>query len=149
VAPKGYVPEKGELRFDMFEAEFTHVGDRCTFEVLIERMGLDDAALRAIAEIVHDIDLKDDKYARPETAGARSAIAGVCASSRDDRERIAMGSALFDALYASGYLRRKPTKDAEERVRRLVRRLKLPARDLAAWLGILRQIVWKLRSAEK
>jgi len=56
---------------------------------------------------------------------------------------------LFDALYASGYLRRKPTKDAEERVRRLVRRLKLPARDLAAWLGILRQIVWKLRSAEK
>jgi tRNA/rRNA methyltransferase len=53
---------------------------------------------------------------------------------------------LFDALYASGFLTRKPTTDAEERVRRLVRRLKLPARDVASWLGILRQIVWKLRA---
>ena len=53
---------------------------------------------------------------------------------------------LFDALYASGFLTRKPTTDAEERVRRLVRRLKLPARDVASWLGILRQIVWKLRT---
>lgn len=56
---------------------------------------------------------------------------------------------LCDALYASGYLERRPTTDAEERVRRLVRRLKLPARDIAAWLGILRQIVWKLRASEK
>src|SRR5215831_18759024 len=32
VPPKGYVPEKNELRFDMFEAEFTHEGDRCSFE---------------------------------------------------------------------------------------------------------------------
>jgi tRNA/rRNA methyltransferase len=55
---------------------------------------------------------------------------------------------LFDALYASGYLKRKPTTDAEQRVRRLMRRMKLPARDLAAWLGILRQIVWKLRVPE-
>jgi len=53
---------------------------------------------------------------------------------------------LFDALYASGFLTRKPTTDAEERVRRLVRRLKLPARDVASWLGILRQIVWKLHT---
>jgi tRNA/rRNA methyltransferase len=55
---------------------------------------------------------------------------------------------LFDALYASGFLTRKPTTDAEERVRRLVRRLKLPARDVASWLGILRQIVWRLRTPD-
>jgi tRNA/rRNA methyltransferase len=53
---------------------------------------------------------------------------------------------LFEALYASGFLKRKPTSDAEERVRRLVRRLNLPARDMASWLGILRQIVWKLNA---
>jgi tRNA C32,U32 (ribose-2'-O)-methylase TrmJ len=53
---------------------------------------------------------------------------------------------LFDALYASGFLIRKPTSDAEERVRRLVRRLRLPARDMASWLGILHQIVWKLKT---
>jgi len=57
-----------------------------------------------------------------------------------------MTAMLFDALYASGFLIRKPTSDAEERVRRLVRRLRLPARDVASWLGILRQILWKLRT---
>jgi TrmH family RNA methyltransferase len=61
-----------------------------------------------------------------------------------------MTAMLFDALYASGFLIRKPTSDAEERVRRLVRRLRLPARDMASWLGILHQIVWKLKTpAEK
>jgi TrmH family RNA methyltransferase len=62
----------------------------------------------------------------------------------DEVER--MTGLLFDALYASGFLIRKPTSDAEERVRRLVRRLNLPARDLPSWLGILRQIVWKLQT---
>src|SRR5262249_18945321 len=69
VAPKGYVPEAEELRFDMYEAEFTHDGDRCSFEVLLDRLGVDDAALRPIAEIVHDIDLRDEKFGREETAG--------------------------------------------------------------------------------
>jgi hypothetical protein len=55
---------------------------------------------------------------------------------------------LFEALYASGFLVRKPTSDAEERVRRLVRRLHLTARDMPSWLGIVRQIVWKLGSPE-
>jgi tRNA/rRNA methyltransferase len=53
---------------------------------------------------------------------------------------------LFDALYASGFLVRKPTSDAEERVRRLVKRLRLQSRDMPSWLGILRQIVWKLKT---
>ena len=47
VTARGYQPGKDELRFDMFEAEFTHEGDRCTFEVLLQRLKLTDAALRA------------------------------------------------------------------------------------------------------
>jgi Chromate resistance exported protein len=50
VSGKGYRPHEGELRFDMFEAEFTHEGDKCTFEVLLERCELKEPALRAIAE---------------------------------------------------------------------------------------------------
>jgi len=101
VPPKGYVPEPGELRFDMYDAEFTHVGDRCTFEVLLARMDLgDDAALRAIAEIVHDIDLRDEKYARPETAGIQSAVTGICTGTRDDLARIAATTPIFDGLHA-------------------------------------------------
>ena len=77
VPPRGYVPEEGELRFDMFQAEFTHQGDSCSFEVLLARTGLRDPGLQVIAEIVHDIDLKDAKFGREETAGIKSLIAGV------------------------------------------------------------------------
>ena len=102
VPAKGYVPGQGELRFDMFEAEFTHEGDRCTFEVLIERAGFGkDRALAAIAEIVHDIDLKDGKFGRAEAEGIRTLIAGICNSTQDDDERLARGAAVFEDLYRS------------------------------------------------
>jgi hypothetical protein len=97
----GYAPQPGELRFDMFEGEFTHVGDRCTFEVLIGHVNLGDAALAAIGEIIHDIDLKDGKYGRAEAPGVRSLIAGIAASSTDDTDRIARGTVLLDDLYRS------------------------------------------------
>jgi hypothetical protein len=97
----GYAPQPGELRFDMFEGEFTHVGDRCTFEVLIGHVNLGDAALTAIGEIIHDIDLKDGKYGRAEAAGVRSLIAGIAASSSDDADRLARGTVLLDDLYRS------------------------------------------------
>jgi hypothetical protein len=97
----GYQAQSGELRFDMFEGEFTHRGDRCTFEVLLADAGLDDPALKAIGEVIHDIDLKDDKYGREEAAGVRSLINGIAASSSDDEQRLARGAALLDDLYSS------------------------------------------------
>jgi hypothetical protein len=99
VSPKGYVPEDGELRFDMYEAEFTHVGNLCSFEVLIQRTGQKDRALQAIAEIVHDIDIKDERYQRAETAGVASLVAGIALASADDDERLARAAAAFDQLY--------------------------------------------------
>jgi hypothetical protein len=101
VLAKGYQPLEGELRYDMFEAEFTHEGDRCTFEVLLARTGLNDPALAVIAEIVHDIDLKDGKFGRPEVSGVAQLIAGIAAATADDEERVARGAMLFDALYGS------------------------------------------------
>jgi hypothetical protein len=107
VPAKGYLPEPGEFRFDMFEAEFTHEGDRCTFEVLVDRASLKkDRALAAIAEIVHDIDLKDAKFARPEAEGIRTLIAGICSGTQDDGERLERGAAVFNDLYASFTQRR-------------------------------------------
>ncbi len=111
VAPRGYVPEAGELRFDMFEAEFTHEGDSCTFEVLQQRLGVRAPGLQAIGEIVHDIDIKDGKFARPETAGVAAAIAGIALCSRSDEERLARGNALFDELCA--YFARKRKTNGE------------------------------------
>jgi hypothetical protein len=102
----GYVAAPGELRFDMFEGEFTHRGDRCTFEVLLAEAGLDDPALGAIGEIIHDIDLKDDKYGREETAGIRTLIAGIASAHNDDNQRLERGAAVFDDLYRSFASRR-------------------------------------------
>lgn len=98
---KGYAPEPGELRFDMADAEFTHEGDRCTFETLVLRTGLDDdQALRALAEIIHDLDIADGKFGRPEAAGIAALINGICAGTDDDVERIARGSAALDGFHA-------------------------------------------------
>jgi hypothetical protein len=105
VPPKGYKPLPGELRFDMFEAEFTHEGDRCSLEVLIERTGLNEPALGPIAEIVHDIDLKDSKFGRQETPGIERLIAGIAMAHKDDETRLARGTAVFDDLYE--YFKRK------------------------------------------
>lgn len=98
VPVKGYVPEADELRFDMFEAEFSHEGDACTFEVLCARRGLTHPGLKGIAEVVHDIDLKDEKFRRPEAPGLASLIHGLCLRHRTDEARIAHGSELFEQL---------------------------------------------------
>lgn len=100
VAPDGYRPERGELRFDMFEGEFTHEGDRCTFEVLLGRFGLEEPALVAISEIVHDIDVKDERFGRVETPGIASLVDGVAAAHPSDDERRAAALPIFDALLA-------------------------------------------------
>jgi hypothetical protein len=99
VAGKGYRPDEGELRFDMFQAEFTHEGDKCTFEVLLERAALKDPALSAIAQIIHDIDLRDSKYGCDESVGIRTLIDGIAVATSDDLERIARGAEVFNNLY--------------------------------------------------
>jgi hypothetical protein len=97
--------EPGELRFDMFEAEFTHEGEMCTFEVLRRRFGLEDTALARIGEIVHDVDLKDGRFGHPETAGVDHLIAGIAMRHKDDEARLSDGGAALDALYE--YFKRK------------------------------------------
>ncbi|HET7296834.1 MAG TPA: chromate resistance protein ChrB domain-containing protein, partial [Gemmatimonadales bacterium] len=88
-----------ELRFDMFDAEFTHEGDRCTFETLASRFGLADPALTAIGELVHDIDCKDGKFGRGETPGFERLIGGIARRHASDAARVERGAALLDDLY--------------------------------------------------
>lgn len=93
-------PSPGEIRFDMFDGEFTHKGDQCTFEVMIQHLGLQDRSLVALAEIIHDIDLKDTKYGRPETEGLKALLSGLAATVSGDKERMTHGVQLMDNLYA-------------------------------------------------
>jgi hypothetical protein len=98
VPGQGYVPTLGEVTFDMFEAEFSHVGDRCSFETLIHDFGLREPGLGALAEIIHDIDVKDGKFARAEAPGIAALVAGIAVSHADDNDRFTVGDQMFDAL---------------------------------------------------
>src|SRR5262249_1172769 len=100
VDPANYTPQQHHLPFAMFEEEFPHENDMCNFEVLVRWSGRNDAGLTAVAEVVHDIDLKDGRYQRNEAAGIRPLIEGIALRLTDDMKRIEEGSAIFESLYA-------------------------------------------------
>jgi hypothetical protein len=87
--------------FDAAGVEFGHQGEDCTFETLLRRCGLQDHRLAQLAEIVHEIDLRDQKFARDEARGIDLAIRGLLATFKDDQEVLARGMTLFDGLYAA------------------------------------------------
>ncbi len=97
-APEGKLPKKA-IPFDVFGAEFSHQEDRCTFETLLEVFRLRDKALSFLAELVHEIDLKDDKYNRPESAGLDLIVRSLSDSLLDDAKTLEVGSQILDALY--------------------------------------------------
>jgi len=118
--PRFYFVAEGEtveggIPFDMYRAEFTHQGEDCTFETMIKRFGFSgDRALSEIAEIVHDIDLKDDKFNRHEAPGLNAVVRGLGELLKDDRKLIRQASVVFDGLYA---LLGKDTEKAEMKKR--------------------------------
>jgi hypothetical protein len=88
--------------FDMYQAGgFKHDGDLCTFEVMQDRFGIRDVAARRIAEFVHDIDLKEDRYKSPHTATVANLVEGLRASIADDAALLEQGIVMFEALYQS------------------------------------------------
>ncbi len=100
VSARGYKPRTGELRFDMVGGEYTHVGADCTFQTLLRRFALRDRALAAIGEVVRDIDCKDEKFGRPETAGIFGVLRGIAGANVGDEARLERGFPVFDDLYA-------------------------------------------------
>jgi hypothetical protein len=112
VPARGYSPAPRELRFDMFDAEFTHDGDLCSFEVMLRDFALEDPALHAVAEVVHDVDLKEPKFRRAETAGIEHLVAGLAWMHADDEARVAQGTLIFDTLYSYFARRRSGRRSA-------------------------------------
>ena len=104
-------PEKAPyaIPFDMYQqGGFRHEGDRCTFEVLQERFALTDHCVARIAEIVHDVDLKDDRFGSPHAPTIANLVEGLRASIPGDDELLEQGIVLFEALYRSCQPRRNP-----------------------------------------
>jgi hypothetical protein len=92
-------PEPDEVTFDMSGAEFGHQGNLCTFETMIRAFGLTEPALQAIAEIVHEIDLRDGQYTRPENTGLDAILKGLLLAGFSDTDLETHGVALFEGLY--------------------------------------------------
>jgi hypothetical protein len=92
---------KDAVVFDMKGGEFTHHGDLCTFEVLVKAFGIKDKAVKKIAQIVHDLDVKDDKYGNREAAGVEDILTGIRKTARDDSDALERGMAVFEMLYQS------------------------------------------------
>jgi len=101
VDPANAAGRPGELSFDMAGATFGHEGDRCSFETMTTRLGLSDPALRHIGEIVHDVDLKDGKFGRPDAAGVAQLVQGLVQAHAESAARVTAALPVFDALHAS------------------------------------------------
>lgn len=92
---------KNAVVFDMRGGEFTHIGDLCTFEVLVKSFGIKDKTVKKMAEIVHDLDTKDEKYKSSEARGVEDILTGIRKTANDDRDALERGTAVFEMLYAS------------------------------------------------
>jgi hypothetical protein len=88
------------IPYDMFEVEFSHHGDNCTFETLIHRFGIRDRAVLRLAELIHDADVEDDKFHRVEGFGIEQIFKGWAKQGLSDQEILAKGFECFEALYA-------------------------------------------------
>jgi hypothetical protein len=88
------------IPYDMFEVEFSHHGDYCTFETLIQRFDIRDRAVLRLAELIHDADLEDDKFRRVEGFGIEQIFKGWAKQGLSDQEILSKGFECFDALYA-------------------------------------------------
>jgi hypothetical protein len=87
--------------FDMRGAEYAHEGERCTFQVMLERHGLiDDAALAEMGRIIRDADVPPSRTRRPEASGLDALIRGFQLSVPDDHEKLFLTRPVYDALYA-------------------------------------------------
>jgi hypothetical protein len=92
-------PEGAEL-FDVVGARLSHRGEDCSFETFLKEYKLEDPVLSEIAEIVHDADLMDEKYARPESEGLDAIVRGMQLSIADDHALIGHTDVLYEGLYA-------------------------------------------------
>jgi hypothetical protein len=85
--------------FDMRGASLSHHDGGCTFETLLRRYDLADPALVEVGRIVHDADLRDERYDAPEAAGLDVLIRGLSMTLEDDAV-LAISDPIFEGLYA-------------------------------------------------
>ena len=97
----GASPRPRQVPFDMPDVEFGHHGNHCTFETLVHRFRIDDVGVVTLSRVVHDLDLKESRYAMPECAAVSRIVDGLRATYSDDGELLEQGIVVIEALYRS------------------------------------------------
>ncbi len=93
--------DKRFVTFDIRGGEFTHSGDMCTFEVILKSFGLRDKTLKKMAEIIHDLDMKDDKFNAIEAKGMENILEGIRRTAKNDHDALEKGMTVFEMLFVS------------------------------------------------
>jgi hypothetical protein len=94
-------PASTDVSFDMYDGGFGHRGGLCTFEVLCEEFAITIAPVLRIGQIVHDLDLKENKYGAPEAAVIGRMVEGLRAVHTDDAALLEQGIGMFEVLARS------------------------------------------------
>jgi hypothetical protein len=101
--PKDQVFDKAKdlnaIPYDIPGAEYSHHGDRCTFDYIVTKHRITDPAVQQIAEIVRGADT-DSFHLAPQAAGLWAISAGLSYNFKDDHEMLSIGMKIYDALYS-------------------------------------------------
>ncbi len=103
------LPAPDAVPFDMFGVAFSHQGEGCTFETLCAVFGIADPAVSRLAEIVHDLDLKDGRFGAADAATVAALIDGLQLATADDDLLLERGITLFESLYLAFAQAARPT----------------------------------------
>ncbi len=103
--PKDMVQETAArehaIPFDVAGAELGHHDGKCSFEAIVSKYGIEDPAIKLLAQIVHGADCENDLYGRAEAAGLGAIAEGFRhLGLNDDHEVLAEESIVYDALFA-------------------------------------------------
>jgi hypothetical protein len=88
------------IPFDTFSGKgFSHRGDDCTFETLVKEFGVKDKKVSRMAQAVHDADLADEKFGRPEALGIDQVLIGWANQGMRDDQILQRGMESIEGLY--------------------------------------------------
>jgi hypothetical protein len=94
------VEKESAIPYDAPNAELGHHGEKCSFDAVIEKYGIDDPAVLELARIVRGADM-DKIVMVPEAAGLEAIMTGIGIVAKDDYEAIEEARIVYDALYAN------------------------------------------------
>jgi AraC-like DNA-binding protein len=138
--------ELDAIPFDVPDVEFTHHGDRCTFDALVEKYKIKDTAVQTMAVIVRGADTDRHDLA-VQSSGLWAISAGLSYNYKDDHELLEKGLLIYDALYSwAKYLQKeKHTQQPFENLLLNVIKLLKPGKGLPkktpAWAQELKEII--------